>query len=221
MGQNHAEDADAYFTEIEAHFAARRGTSFVFSGKDWALMKSWHESGIPLAIVLEALDTAFDARERSGRKSPISSLSYCRHAVVDLWDERSQQLVGGQGSVPELDPGAAVRELAEVLQGLAASHEDAVGEVFRQASEELAILASKGRSAPATEAQLIEVETRMMESLLQAIPARERDTMVASIDTELSRYDIPSEETRTKTREANLRRLLRKQLRVPRLSLFG
>jgi hypothetical protein len=217
----HDTDAEAYFTEIEALFAFRRGTPFVLSGKDWALMKSWHEAGIPLAIVLEAIDTAFDARERSGRRSPISSLSYCRHAVVDLWEERRQQLVGGKESVPELDPAGHVRQLAETLQGIAETTSGDMAVALTEAARALAALAEKGRSAPAIEERLIEIENRMIEALLDAFPDARRREMLSSIDAELARYDIPAEEVRTKTREANLRRLVRRELRIPRLSLFG
>jgi hypothetical protein len=49
-----------YFTEIESHFAFRRGTPFVLNAKDWSLMKGWAEEGIPLAVVIEAIDAVFD-----------------------------------------------------------------------------------------------------------------------------------------------------------------
>jgi hypothetical protein len=71
-----AADSDDYFLEIESRFAELRETPFVFSAKDWALMKSWHDDGIPLAIVLEAIDSCFEKRRETGRKRVISSLSY-------------------------------------------------------------------------------------------------------------------------------------------------
>jgi len=214
-------DTETYFTEIEAHFAFRRGTPFVLSSKDWALMKSWHDGGVPLAIVLEAIDTAFDARERSGRKSPISSLSYCRHSVTDLWEERKQQLVGSQGSVPELDPPGAVRELAKTISAIAAESDPHVRRVLDDVSIRLTTLAEKSRSAPALEQQLIEVENAMIEELLESIAEDTKRAMLEAIDAELARYRIDNEETKAKTREDNLRRLLRRELRIPRLSLFG
>ena len=36
--------AQPYFEDIEAHFAARRGTPFILSAKDWVLMKSDRKS---------------------------------------------------------------------------------------------------------------------------------------------------------------------------------
>ena len=73
-------DAD-YFLEIEAHFALRRNTPFILSAKDWALMQKWRAEGIPLPVVIEAIDSVFEKNETSGRRKVISSLSYCRHAV--------------------------------------------------------------------------------------------------------------------------------------------
>jgi len=85
--------AQPYFEEIEGHFAARRGTPFILSAKDWALMKSWHDEGVPLPVVIEAIDSVFEKNETSGRQKKINSLSYCRHAVKELWDERRELTV--------------------------------------------------------------------------------------------------------------------------------
>src|SRR5689334_21043736 len=95
------EPSDDFFLEIEARFAERRGTHFIFSAKDWALMKSWKDDGIPLPIVIEAIDRCFDKSAEAGRRRTISSLAYCRHAVKDLWNERKDLFVGGAEVVPE------------------------------------------------------------------------------------------------------------------------
>jgi hypothetical protein len=58
---------ETYFQEIEAHFALRRGTPFILNAKDWALMKKWYEDGVPLPIVIEAIDTGCERNEASGR----------------------------------------------------------------------------------------------------------------------------------------------------------
>jgi hypothetical protein len=45
-------------------------------------MKKWHEDGIPLPVVIEALDSVFEKQEAKGKK--VNSLSYCKHAVKEL-----------------------------------------------------------------------------------------------------------------------------------------
>ncbi len=63
--------SDDYYLEIEAHFAFRRATPFILSGKDWALMQRWRSEGIPLPIVVEAIDSVFEKNETSGRRKVI------------------------------------------------------------------------------------------------------------------------------------------------------
>jgi hypothetical protein len=102
-----------YFNEIESHFAMRRGTPFILSAKDWALMKKWHGEGVPLAVVIEAIDTVFEKNETSGRRKVISSLSYCKHAVKEIWEDRKNLYVGAGETTPE-------RAVADALEALAA-----------------------------------------------------------------------------------------------------
>src|SRR5438552_9480676 len=108
--------ADRYYREIETHFAMRRGTPFILSAKDWALMKKWHDEGVPLPVVIEAIDSVFEKNETSGRRKAISSLSYCRHAVKELWDERRNLYVGGSEQPPESAPAAVLEDLARRLE---------------------------------------------------------------------------------------------------------
>ncbi len=182
-----------YFTEIEAHFARRRGTPFIVNAKDWALMKKWHEEGVPLPVVIEALDSVFDKQEAKGRK--VNSLSYCRHAVKEMWDERRELAIGGEGAVPEEDPSARLEELANALPAPFADQ----------------VRALKG-SVPQIEEQLIVIEAALLESLLPAAPELrgEAEALAAGAD----------EKTRARSIEAHLRRLARERFGVPRLSLF-
>lgn len=182
-----------YFQEIEAHFARRRGTPFVVNAKDWALMKKWHEDGVPLPVVIEALDSVFDKQEAKGRK--VNSLSYCKHAVKELWDERRELAIGGEGAVPEEDPAARLEELAAALPAV-------WGERVR---------ALRG-SVPQIEEQLMALESALIEELLPAAPELrgEAEALVAGAD----------EKTRARSLEAHLRRLARERFGIPRLSLF-
>src|SRR5947209_15341303 len=100
--------ADQYYREIETHFAMRRGTPFILSAKDWALMKKWHDEGVPLPVVIEAIDSVFEKNETSGRRKVISSLSYCRHAIKELWQDRQNLYVGGGDVTPEAAPEAQI-----------------------------------------------------------------------------------------------------------------
>ena len=182
-----------YFTEIEAHFARRRGTPFIVNAKDWALMKKWAEEGVPLPVVIEALDSVFDKQEAKGRK--VNSLSFCKHAVKELWDERRELAIGAEGDLPEEDPAPRLEELAAALPS-----------PYAERVREL-----RG-SVPQIEEHLMAIEATLLDELLLQAPElrAEAEALVAGAD----------EKTRARSLEAHLRRLARERFGVPRLSLF-
>jgi len=200
--------ADDYYTEIESHFALRRGTPFVLSAKDWHLMKRWHDEGIPLPVVIEAIDTVFQRNEESGRRKVISSLSYCRHAVKELWEERKELAVGDEGTTPEEAPDAALEQLASELEATDA------GRPFANRVRELA----REKSLPKIEERLMELEHEMITSIVDSLIDRDalRQEVIRSLG-DTSRLD---EKTRARTEEANLRRAVRERFELPRLTLF-
>lgn len=205
---------DDYFEEIEAHFAMRRSTPFILSAKDWVLMKKWREEGIPLAIVIEAIDTVFEKNESSGRNKVISSLSYCRHAVKELWQERKELHVGEAGETPETVPDQALDSLADGLLSSAAP-----AEIVSRIAARVRELASE-RSVPRIEERLIEIEREMIDRILDSLPPDERSAIrdrVGKVVGEAAKLD---EKTRARTEEANLRRLVRERFDLPRLTLF-
>jgi hypothetical protein len=71
-----------YFTEIEEEFVRRRGKPMFISPLDWALIESWKNAGIPLHVVLRAINEAFDTLDaRKHRFRKVNSIFYCEQAV--------------------------------------------------------------------------------------------------------------------------------------------
>ena len=198
--------AQPYFEDIEAHFAARRGTPFILSAKDWALMKGWHDEGVPLPVVIEAIDSVFEKNETSGRQKKINSLSYCRHAVKELWKERKEMLVGAAGETPEAAPGPLLDALAGQLEGVPA--------VAAFAPRVRALAAEK--SVPRIEEKLMELERELLDAV---IAAEDVAAIRAEIAASLAGAKL-DDKTRARTEEANLRRLVRERFGLPRLTLF-
>jgi len=192
--------ADDYFLEIESHFAMRRGTPFILSAKDWVLMKKWADDGIPLPVVIEAIDTVFE--KAAERKKVVNSLSYCRHAVKELWEERKELQIGANTTVPE-------EGSADTLARLAA----AVAPISESIADEIRGL-EKEQSAKAIEDRLIEIERR----LVSQVP--DLDAMRAEVAEALAGTKL-DDKTRTRTEEAMLLRIVREKFSLPRLSLFG
>lgn len=190
-----------YFTEIESHFAMRRGTPFVLNAKDWALMKSWSDEGIPLPVVIEAIDSVFDKNEAKENKKTINGLSYCKHAVKELWQERKELQIGAEGVSPE-------ENVEPLLEALAARLESTSAASF---ADRVRALASE-RSVPRVEEQLMELEQELIDALLPL--AEELRTEARALTSGAD------EKTRARTEEAHLRRLVREKFGVPRLTLF-
>jgi hypothetical protein len=189
-----------YFTEIESHFALRRGTPFILNAKDWALMKEWEAEGVPLAVVIEAIDAVFDRRDAEGRK--VNGLSYCKFAVKELWKERKELQIGAEGGAPEENVEPLLEALAQRLEASpeAAPFADRVRALARE------------RSVPRVEEQLMELEQELIDALLPLA-----DDLRAEAHALTSGAD---EKTRARTEEAHLRRLVREKFGLPRLTLF-
>jgi hypothetical protein len=200
---------ETYFQEIEAHFALRRGTPFILNAKDWALMKKWFDDKVPLPVVIEAIDTVFERNETSGRKKVISSLSYCRHSIKELWDERRNLYVGAGDMTPEAGPEALLEALAVQLE---------TSDVAAPFAARVRALASE-KSIPKIEERLIDLERELIDAFIATAPT-EIEAIRTDIATALGDTTKLDQKTRARTEEANLRRLVRERFGLPRLTLF-
>lgn len=174
-------------------------------------MKKWFDDGIPLSVVIEAIDSVFEKNESSGRRKVISSLSYCRHAVKETWQDRQDLYAGSGDSAPE-------ENVSGLLEALAADVERSIapGEITGAIATEIRALLRE-KSVPKIEEGLIEVERDLMERILVSVPLDERDAIVKPITAIVADLD---DKTRQRTYEANLRRAVREKFVLPRLTLF-
>lgn len=86
-----------YFTEVEEEFVRRRGKQLLISPMDWALVETWKNAGIPLHIVLRAINQAFDGYDaRAPKYRKVNSIFYCQQQVESTFAEYRQSQVGGE-----------------------------------------------------------------------------------------------------------------------------
>jgi hypothetical protein len=189
-----------YFTEIESHFATRRGTPFILNAKDWALMKEWADGGIPLPVVIEAIDSVFDKNAAKGSRKTISSLSYCKHAVKELWQDRKELQIGAGESAPEENVGPLLDALAAAVEPVSPEFAARVKELVRE------------KSVPRIEERLMELEEELLESLLPSAEELRAEAQALTAGSD--------EKTRARAEAAHLRRLVRERFGLPRLTLF-
>jgi hypothetical protein len=201
-----------YFQGIAAAFFRLRGAPFVLSSKDVVTISAWEELGIPLAIVEEGMQRAYENFRKSrpsGRK--LSALSFCDREVRRVFGEHRDRRVGlGQKSVRrEVKTGKAQAEVRKFLE--AGPAEAAfLREVYERALDTLS------RKAVA-EDELDRLEEQVEVLILERANALDRAELEKQV-----RTDFPgrSPQEREQASAVRLVKFLREKYRIPHLSLF-
>jgi hypothetical protein len=219
-----SEDDRAYFRAIETEFVRRRGTPFLLSPQDFALMREWRALGIPLESVLAGIEDVFARREERGAVGRINSLSYCRDGVLAAWERRAASSVGRGETRRHDQPLDVARALASLGEKLASAADSrpTLAEALERASASVARLGQRGGPAERVEQSLHRIEKSLLEAAAEALPEAERGALEESIDRRLEeargRRDA---EFDPRTRRVLLRRALRERFDLPPLTLLG
>ena len=218
---NATEEDRAFYEAAEAAFIRRRGTPFLLSPKDFALLREWRTLGIPIAAVETGIDDAFTRREERGAVGRVNSLSYCRDAVLEAWERQADAARGkGEPSSGGVDVPEALDALAERLRGSASRRPD-LAEPLDTARASLTRLKASRKTPEEVEASLARLDRRLAKELHAALPEDERASVDADVARQLgpalSRMDDAAAEKTTKTL---VRRAVRERLDLPRLTLL-
>jgi hypothetical protein len=216
------EEDRRYYQAAEAAFIRRRGTPFLLSPRDFALLKQWRALGVPMEAVEQGIDAAFSGREERQARGRVNSLGYCAGAVLEAWERRAETSVGKGGgrSGPEPDIAAALAGLSGSLAELARRRPDLAAPI-EAASRSLDRLAKAGKNAEEIETSLARLDKRLAKALFDALPEPERDRLDTEVETALSRANIRMDaDAAERTRRALSRRTLREVLDLPRLTLL-
>ncbi len=216
-----AEDR-AYYAAAETAFIRRRGTPFLLSPRDFALLKEWRALGVALEAVEAGIDEAFARRQERSAVGRVNSLSYCRDAVLEAWERRAETSRGrgGAAATDGLDAEASLEALAGSLEALAGARPD-LAAPLASARRSLAKLEASGKTPEEIEASLARLDRRLARELSEALPEAERGEIDAGVARLLAgaggRMDPVTLE---KTSRALTRRAVRERLGLPRLSLL-
>lgn len=233
-------DPDPYYQAIEEAFNRRRGAPLLLAPRDWALIGEWKRRGVPIPIVLQGIDSVFDAHARrppTARR--INSLSYCRQEVLGLY-EIYLGMRGVEAGRPEETPGGASQEppraLARYLSRLrrrlkdaavwcsAHALDDLVGPIAETAAALGALRSGLSRPAfepQALEAQMAHLDAALLERARAALPETDRRRLDEDVEETIARArDRMTPAALEATRRATASRLLRRRCGLPRLSLF-
>ena len=92
-------ESSAYWEQIEQYFVAKRGSALILSPKDWPLVSSWEERGVPLEAVFEGIDHAYQRyqeKSAAGQRQMNWTLTSCQHDVERAWNTWRKQHPEGQ-----------------------------------------------------------------------------------------------------------------------------
>jgi len=238
-----------YFTEIEDTFVRRRGKHLLLGTMDWALMATWKEMGVPLHVVLNGIEHAFDSYEAKPRKRSVKTLMYCQEEVEAQYAEWLESQLGAQGEEENGEhtlnedyveeehlpfPRATIlghmaqarSALAQICEERKRTLDDALCDALRRVVARLTELekdfakAARPR-ADKLEESLTSLEKMLDEALGASVSSAEMAAARAETEEQLQPYRNRMEQATYEQTFGNLLlKRLRDQYNIPRLSLF-
>jgi hypothetical protein len=231
-----SEEEKSYFRAVEERFCALRGAALLISPRDWALIASWWEERVPLALILDSLEEVFAARARRGDAAEdIASLAYVRSEVQRRFRLHREMVALRRG---EEEESARLRReirlhLGRVARGLGFASDLAreqghealarallVGSAEIKAARRLA--GEIGWNPTSAEARLEQIESEIMDSARGALSPEEREALQSRArDLVSSRGLRMTQEAFQITLNSIEQDLLRRQWRIPSIALLA
>ena len=217
-----------YFTEIEDAFIRRRGKHLLLSPLDWALMEGWQDRGIPLHIVIRAIETVFDGFDKQPNQNrTIKSLFYCREEVEAQFAEWTAAHVGGHGDngrelEGQFSREAVIEHIEKSIDSLKTISEPGLSEDLERAVARLdELLANLGDDFEYIDRTLYDIESFLDRAMLSNTDKEHLKKLKKDVTSQLKLYKSAMDaEAYKNTFELMLLKCLREDLGVPRLGLF-
>jgi hypothetical protein len=223
-----------YFTEIEDSFIRRRGKNLLLSPLDWALIEGWQERGIPLHVVLRAIETVFDGFEKQQTQNrTIKSLFYCREEIEAQYAEWAASQVGSHrdGNRPLItdDPASEkptreriVAYIQRAIGALRAVDEPSLLEDVERAVSRLEeLLTNLGDDLEYIDQTLYDIESFLDRAMLTNTGKEHLKKLKKDVTSQLKLYKSAMDADAYKnTVDLMLLKCLREDLGIPRLGLF-
>lgn len=231
-----SEEEKSYFRAVEERFCALRGAALLISPKDWALIASWWEERVPLALILDSLEEVFAARARRGDAAEdIASLAYVRSEVHRRFRLHREMVALRRG---EEEESARLRReirlhLGRVARGLGFASElareqghEALARALLVGSAEIKavrrLAGEIGWNPTSAEARLEQIESEIMDSARGALSPEEREALQSRArDLVSSRGLRMTQEALQITLNSIEQDLLRRPWRIPSIALLA
>ena len=208
---------------------------------DWALIESWKERGVPLHVVLRAIEHAFDSYESKKHKRTVKTLLYCQEEVEAQYAEWLESRVGShddEAAAEDADDRKSPFSKDIVVAHLDRSHrelqdlatarrnEDELSEALKRAANLLTDIRDEYANAARPDTRKLEeslsgIDRMLDEGIRNSTPLSEMTGLESEVDAQVKPYKRHMDkEVFAQTRENLLKKRLREQFGVPRVSLF-
>ena len=216
-----------YFTEIEDTFIRRRARNLFLSPLDWALIEQWQDRGIPLHIVIRAIESVFDVfdKQPAGTRT-IKSLFYCREEVEVQYSEWLKSQAGKSDSsgsgTEQFSAEVVAAHVNDAIESLKNNNTEYIHEDLARAVNRLEELAANlTGDAETVDATLGDVEKLLDRSMLTNWERVHLKTLEKEVAGQLRGYKADMEPDAYKdTFKLMLLKRLREEAGIPRLGLF-
>lgn len=233
-----------YVRRIERRFLGLRESGFYLSSKDFMLLLDWHGRGVPAEIVIRAIEEVFARAAAANGTRKILSITYCRHAVEEAWEERRTALLGppAAGARSGVDGNSASFSRLEILDHLDRAAQDTIaaasslerdrpgsvdhGMELRSVADRLTGWRNdfaEGRliDLEKLEDDLVALENRALDLAGSILTPAEMTRLHEDVEVGLAGFAARmSERARTATVRRALASALRRRLQLPRYSLL-
>ncbi len=201
-----------YFRTIEEKFIRLRGSPFLLSPSDYRLARAWHDEGIPVELICRALEEVFERRAERGKGGKVQSLRYCAAAVESAWRERRE--LGGTQATQE----AYTVDVAARLERLAA----ALPQTLLRRRDWARRIRHAGDDPREVEKTLSLIDRELVDARMTEFEPGERAALERDVDRSLAQLGLRlSPEVLASDRDRLLRDRVRREARLPLLSLFS
>lgn len=216
-----------YFTEIEETFVRRRGKHLLLSPIDWAMIESWQERGIPLHIVIRAIEGVFDGYDKNPGPRSIKGLLYCKEEVEAQFQEwtamqAGKSQAGSNEASVEFSPERIVEHINRSIEELDRSKNPELREDIDRAIARLKQLAiDHSNDLETADHSLSDIENFLEHALLSNLNSVRLAEVEKDVFAQLRPFKSQMDpEGYKQTSRIMMLKRLREEEGIPRLSLF-
>ena len=201
-----------YYQSIARYYFKLRGAPFFLSSAELGIIAHWEKTKIPLPVVLEGIQRAFENYKRKpGKKTKIQTLAYCEPQVLRAFDQHKERRVGSERKKAERGEkrNRARTEINRFLKILP----DRIGYLKEAYSRAQSLLSQ----SPVDEEELERIEGGVEELIWKNSSEEEKEKVMKDVRSE---YNVEEEEEFLRIIRLKLVKSLRDRYKIPYISLF-